>query len=292
MKAIIIGAGIAGPVMAIQLKYLGYDVEIFESRLENNNSEGAFLGITPNGLNILKMFLSLDKLKEEYTSGSMRFYNQKGRQIAKFSSDYQKEKYGCETIQIKRAHLNKIIQSAAEEAGIKIHFQKKCVGIEAMQTHIQAEFEDGSNEYGDILIACDGTFSTIRKKIFPTAAKPTYTKNISTGGYARLPELPAPLDCINMTFGERGFFAYSVSNQGEIWWFNNYYRENEPSKYETQTTLKEEIKNRLLDIHKNDDPVFSRIINASKEIIAYPVYDIPRLENWYKEMPPMRHHHI
>ncbi len=147
---------------------------------------------------------------------------------------------------------------------------------------MEAEFEDGHIAYGEALIACDGAFSTVRRNIFPGKTKPSYTKNISTGGYVYLPELSIPLDSIHMSFGERRFFAYSVSNHGEIWWFNNYYRETEPSREEVQTILKDEIKDHLLEIHKNDNPIFSRIIKASHGVIAYPVYDIPKLENWYK----------
>lgn len=78
------------------------------------------------------------------------------------------------------------------------------------------------------------------------------------------------------------FFAYSVSDKGEVWWFNNYFRAQEPSSTEIRKTLKGEIQQQLLDIHKNDDPLFSKIITNSHEIIAYPVYDLPRLHKWYK----------
>ncbi len=85
-----------------------------------------------------------------------------------------------------------------------------------------------------------------------------------------------------MTFGERAFFAYAISNQGEVWWFNNYFRDNEPSREETQSSLVEEIRAHLLQLHINDNPVFSTIIQASTEIFAYPIYDLPNLPNWYK----------
>lgn len=281
-KIIIIGAGIAGPALAIQLHKLGYYVQVFESRPQHYNSEGSFLGITPNGLNILSTLFPKDALKREYTAGAMRFYNRKGTEIAQLPTAYQKEKFGCETLQVKRTQINQLVCEAAEAAGIVIHFGQPCVRVEESKGYVQAVFKDGHVEYGDMLIACDGVFSTVRKSIFPEGPQPVYTKNISTGGYARIAGLSEPLDCISMHFGERGSFAYSVSNQGEVWWFNNYYREQEPARNEVQTTLKEEIKHQLLVLHKNDNPLFSEIITASYELIAYPVYDIPRLEKWYK----------
>lgn len=85
-----------------------------------------------------------------------------------------------------------------------------------------------------------------------------------------------------MTFGERGFFAYSVSDKGEVWWFNNYFREQQPEPKEIEQTLKAEIQHHLINVHKNDDPLFSRIIKNSHEIIAYPIYDVPKLSHWHK----------
>lgn len=282
-KIIIIGAGVCGPVLAMQLKKKGGQVEIFESRGPQNINEGAFLGITPNGLNILKQFVELTELMKDSARGSMKFFNSRGKMIAEAPTAYQRAKYGVETFQLKRANLNSIIREAAADEGVQIQYNKKLISVEQNGNSVKAFFEDGTYALGDLLIGCDGMFSSVRKLIFPEENRIRYTKVISTGGYARLPHLSQPLDSIQMTFCERGFFAYSVSNNGEIWWFNNYRREQEPQPRETETTLKEEIRRNLLDVHKNDDPIFSEIIKKSEDIIAYPVYDIPKLPFWYKQ---------
>ncbi|MBN9379165.1 MAG: FAD-dependent monooxygenase [Chitinophagaceae bacterium] len=281
-KVIIIGAGVAGPILALQLKKIGFAAEIFESRSEDNTKEGAFLGLTPNGLNIFKEFVDLRLLKEDYTPGSMKFFNSKGKQIAELDTAYQKQQYGVETIQIKRANLNKYARIAAKDAGIKIWYDKKFVRYHEASEQVTAYFADGTTASADIMIGCDGMFSEVRNQLFPEVFAIQYTKLISTGGYAKIPELSKPLDSIRMTFGERGFFAYSVSNHGEVWWFNNYFREQQPKPHEIEKTLKTEIQDYLANVHKNDDPLFSKIIKNSHEIIAYPIYDVPRLSHWYK----------
>lgn len=281
-KAMIIGAGIAGPILALQLKKAGWEAEVFESRSEENTKEGAFLGLTPNGLNVLKEHVDLRLLKEDYTPGAMKFFNSKGKQIAELGTAYQQEKYGVETIQIKRANLNKLARSAAKAAGIKIAYNKKLVRYEETKDQVVAYFADGTSATGNIMIGCDGMFSELRSQLFPETTVLKYTRLISTGGYAHVPGLSKPLDSIQMTFGERGFFAYSVSDRGEVWWFNNYYREQQPKPKEIEETLKTEIQNHLIHVHKNDDPLFSQIIKNSHEIIAYPIYDVPRLSQWHK----------
>ncbi|MDR3008299.1 MAG: FAD-dependent monooxygenase [Sphingobacterium sp.] len=281
-KVIIIGAGAAGPILALQLRKIGDDVEIFESRMDSNRQEGAFLGLSPNGLNVLKEFVDLNALKEDYTSASMIFFNARGKQIAKLDTQYQLQKYTVETLQLRRANLNKHIREAAADAGIKIRYGKTFVSFQEAEDGVTAYFADGTSVSGDLMIACDGMFSTVRNRLFPDLSVLRYSKLISTGGYAWLPELAKPSESIQMTFAERGFFAYSVSDKGEVWWFNNYFRAQEPSSTEIRKTLKGEIQQQLLDIHKNDDPLFSKIITNSHEIIAYPVYDLPRLPKWYK----------
>ncbi|CAH0147883.1 FAD-dependent urate hydroxylase [Pedobacter sp. Bi27] len=281
-KAIIIGAGVAGPILALQLKKIGFNAEIFESRSEDNTKEGAFLGLTPNGLNVLKEFIDLRMLKDDYTPGAMRFFNSKGKQIAELGTAYQKKQYGVETLQLKRANLNKYAQIAAADAGIKIGYDKKFVRYDETNDQVTAYFADGTMATGDIMIGCDGMFSEVRNQLFPEVSAIKYTKLISTGGYAKIPELSAPLDTIRMAFGERGFFAYSVSDKGEVWWFNNYFRAQQPKPQEIEKTLKTEIQDHLINVHKNDDPLFSKIIRNSHEIIAYPIYDVPKLSHWYK----------
>lgn len=281
-KAILIGAGVAGPILALQLKKIGYEPEIFESRSEDNTNEGAFLGFTPNGLNLLRKFVDIDTLKEDYTPGSIKFFNSGGKQIAGLGTDYQKQKYGVETLQIKRANLNKSARLAASEAGISIRYGKKFITYEESDEKVTACFADGSKSTGDIIIGCDGMFSEVRKQLFPGTSSLKYTKLISTGGYAKIAELSKPMDSIQMTFGERGFFAYSVSNKGEVWWFNNYFREQQPGPHEIESSLKSEIRNHLLGVHKQDDPLFSKIIENSYEIIAYPIFDVPKLSAWHK----------
>ncbi len=188
-SAILIGAGIAGPIMALQLQKLGINSTIYESRAAENLRDGAFLGLTPNGLNILKEFMDIQTLKSDYTPAKMRFFNAKSVEIAVLDDAYQLEKYGAQTIQIKRAALSELLREKAVESGVSIVFDKKVVSVIEKNKKVTATFEDGTQAEADFLIGCDGTFSAVRKNIFPESSKPTYTKIISTGGYAKVPRI-------------------------------------------------------------------------------------------------------
>jgi len=283
MKAIIIGSGIAGPAMALALKKIGIASVIYEAKPDADDG-GAFLGISPNGLNILKEYVALDEIQADCTSGSIRFFNARNKPIGVIDNADQLSRYGSQTIQLKRSFLNGALRRAAREAGIGIEFGKRLVSVmqDGEGGMVTAHFADGSTAEGDLLIGCDGIHSAVRKALFPNVPKPEYTGLLSTGGITRLTSFPLSADAIHMTFGERAFFAYAVSNNGEIWWFNNIGQTAEPLRNELKGPELADLKNRLLALHENDPEPITSIIRAAHSIDIYPIYDIPNLPQWHQ----------
>ena len=58
--ALVIGAGIAGPVTAASLQRAGFDPVIYEAHETNADGVGAFLGLAVNGISALRA-LDLDQ---------------------------------------------------------------------------------------------------------------------------------------------------------------------------------------------------------------------------------------
>src|SRR5260221_14719861 len=58
-KALIIGCGVAGPVVALFLQRAGIEAEIYEARASSTDYGGNFLNMACNGLGVLKT-LGLD----------------------------------------------------------------------------------------------------------------------------------------------------------------------------------------------------------------------------------------
>lgn len=278
---LIIGAGIAGPALAIQLAKIGIRSEIVEARKESEMAQGVFLGITPNGLNVLNKLIDRQTLKEEYTGGKMNFYNSRNKPIAVLDTRYQLERYGAETIQVKRAKVSEELRKAAHSHSIPVHYRKRIISLTEIEAGVTVQFEDGSERRADFVIACDGVHSICRKLLFPQQPLPVYTQQLSTAGYANCPQIEGT-DGIKMIFGKRSFFAYAVSNKGEIWWFNNFFREAEPDR-DAMGELSREIKSALLHMHRADPPEISAIISATNEIFAYPIHEYPSLAKWHSK---------
>lgn len=281
-KALIIGCGISGPAMAIFLKRIGIEATVFEAQPAGRDDAGAFLGISPNGLNVIKEFLPFAKILTEFTPGKMSFYNSKNKCIGELDNAGQTEKYGAETIQLKRGLLNKAVRNAAIEQGITIEYNKKLKTISQPGTKVTAYFEDGTEATADFLIGADGIHSSVRKTIFPDAPKISYTGLLSTGGFSKIENAEELYGSTRMTFGEKSFFAYAVSNTGNVWWFNNISQANEPIRNELNEIEQSELKRTLLELHKNDPAPICEIIQSANQIEIYPVYDIPFLQTWHK----------
>lgn len=281
-KALIIGGGIAGPVVALFLKRAGIASAIYEARSEDNSYTGAFLNLAGNGIKVLK---ALDVDKAVVAAGSpvprMILWNGKGKRLGEVANGARN---GLDrSVAIRRGDLQRALHEAAISQGIEIHFGRKLRQIEEKGQGICATFEDGTAACGDFLVGCDGVHSRTRQIINPGAPKPSYTGLISTGGFTCRPSLPPTPDTQHFIFGRRAFFGYHVRASGEIYWFNNHERRQEPDRGEIEAIPGDVWRQRLLAMHSDDLPLIGEIIGATEgDIVGYPIYDIASQPLWHK----------
>jgi FAD-dependent urate hydroxylase len=95
---------------------------------------------------------------------------------------------------------------------------------------VRAIFEDGSDATGEVLIGADGIHSAVRRLIDPNAPAPTYVGLVNLGGYARGVPVEAEPGSYTLIFGKRAFFGYLPAPDGEVWWFANVPRGDEPAR--------------------------------------------------------------
>lgn len=283
-KILIVGAGIAGPALAIKLIEQGAHVNIIEARTQAEMNEGLFFGISPNGMNILSGLIDISGIYEEYVPGSLRFYNAKGRQIAELDVSSQKSMYGIAGIQVKRSVISNLLQKKLADLGVPVEYNCKLQSIGNSGAKIEVETNKGQFTDYDLLIGADGIHSLCRRLVFPDAPEPVYTNMLSTGAIVKIPDWDEASEAIEMTFGKQAFFGFSTTNKGNVWWFNNYDWEQEPDhKALNDPYMKQNIKKDLLEIHKADHHKIKEIITASQDLFAYPIYDMPALEKWHTE---------
>ena len=85
--AVVIGAGVAGPVVAMALQKAGIHAEVFEAHPTGADEVGSWLTLQANGIDALRA-VDAHKLVAElgYPTRSMRFLNGKGKVLGRMSN--------------------------------------------------------------------------------------------------------------------------------------------------------------------------------------------------------------
>jgi 2-polyprenyl-6-methoxyphenol hydroxylase-like FAD-dependent oxidoreductase len=183
---------------------------------------------------------------------------------------------------VKRPDLYRVLHEQASGRGIRVEYGKRLVAAEETGAGVRAVFADGSEAFGDVLIGCDGVHSTVRRIIDPAAPAPTYAGLITNGGYARGVRVDAEPGSYEMIFGRRAFFGYAAAPDGEVWWFANVPRRDEPARGEVEAISGDEWRRRLLELFADDSGPAIPLIQATPEMAAMsPIHAIPHLPTWH-----------
>lgn len=284
IKALIIGGGIAGPVTAMGLRKAGIDAEIYEAYETTADNVGTWLALGVNGIDALRC-LDLDwvLLDNGFNTHTVYMYlGASGRKIAEFPLG-GKLADGTPAQTAKRADIYRSLHEEAARRGVKVNYGKRLVDATNTRDGVLARFADGSTATGDLLIGADGLHSRTRTIIDPSAPKPRYSPLLNTAGYAEGLPLDIETGVLHMVMGQRAFFGYLKQPNGQIWWYSNPQRANEPAPGEMAAIPPGKWRAELIDLHKGDRIPAVDIINASKEIQpGFSTYDYPSVPVWHR----------
>ncbi|MDW8300903.1 MAG: NAD(P)/FAD-dependent oxidoreductase [Bacteroidia bacterium] len=194
----IVGAGLAGSLMAIYLAKKGYEVVVYERRPDmriHNWERGKSinLAISKRGIHALEQVnLWQDILK---IAIPMR-----GRMIHDAQKNTTFQPYGIHEHEViysvSRSALNIALMNAAEQNGVRIFFNHRCINVEKFETHVKLHFwneltkEETSLE-AQVVIGADGAFSAVRQNTFKVE-RFNYSQTFLDWGYKELTIPPGP----------------------------------------------------------------------------------------------------
>ncbi|MGD6831368.1 FAD-dependent monooxygenase [Sutcliffiella halmapala] len=162
-KAIVVGAGLGGLSVAIQLKNKGWHVEVFD-KATSFNSMGAGIVLAANGMKALeRLGVAVEVKASGKKVGKAEIRTWDGKLLFQLPTKEMAERYGTYSYLIHRASLQKILLDKFEGAGI--NFQKGVSGFLQDESKVTALFSDGAQVEGDVLIGADGIHSTIRSNL-------------------------------------------------------------------------------------------------------------------------------
>src|ERR1700761_929717 len=111
-KALIIGAGIAGPVTALFLKRIGYEAAVYEA-WSYSTGMGGGLQIAPNGMHVLaELGIADDIISGGEIAESFDFYSRNGKRLAAIHQNIQ-ARFGQPAAKMRRAMLNEMLVDTA-----------------------------------------------------------------------------------------------------------------------------------------------------------------------------------
>ncbi|EXU76081.1 FAD-dependent urate hydroxylase HpxO [Erwinia mallotivora] len=191
MKAIIIGAGIGGLSAAIALRRFGIETAVFEA-VKEIKPVGAAISIWPNGVKCLNLLGMKEPLRAlGGTMNSMAYYDfQHGHPLTRFSLDPLVAACGERPYPVARAELQAMLLATCGPE--QVQFGKRVARVEQDDHGVTAWFEDGSEARGDLLIACDGTHSVVRKYVLGRTVERRYAGYVNWNGLVQIDESLAP----------------------------------------------------------------------------------------------------
>ena len=166
----VIGAGLNGPLLALELVKRGFNVHILEKRPDMRRTRLS----AGRSINLALSTRGIHALAQAGLWNTMRniIIPMKGRMMHSLASELTFQPYGKDESEvihsISRAELNISLMNAAEDRGVKISFQQRCTGMNFKSGSLAVRDERSGvvrTLEADIVIGCDGSASAIRDQM-------------------------------------------------------------------------------------------------------------------------------
>ena len=187
----LVGSGLAGPLLAIELQKRGYGVRLFERRPDMRTHKisagrSINLAISTRGIHALRAAGLWEEMQRIIIP-------MRGRMMHAVSGELSFMPYGKDESEvinaISRAELNIALMNAAEKRGVKIEFNQKCTGYDPRNQTARLRDEESGKEReleSEVVIGTDGSASAIRLAMQQTLPRFNLSQQYLDYGYKEL----------------------------------------------------------------------------------------------------------
>lgn len=160
----IVGAGIGGLTLGIELRRRGFAVEIYE-QTDELREVGAAVALSANATRFYIDRFGLEpQLKESWNEINGLVYRDgaSGQVIGRhLTREEYRSRFGAPYIGIHRADLQAVLSDALGPESL--HLGKRLTAIDDTGSRCHLAFDDGSTAVADLVIGADGVRSTVRR---------------------------------------------------------------------------------------------------------------------------------
>jgi len=176
VEVLIIGAGIGGLTLALELHRRGVECRVFESAPEIK-AVGVGINLLPHAtkaLGELGLVPALQAVAVETAEAA--FFNRFGQLIYREPLG-RRAGYEWPQLSIHRGDLQAVLLDAvkARLGADRLRLGYHCTGFQQTDDSITARFRGGEDKSGRALVACDGIHSVIRQQLYPNEGEPRYS---------------------------------------------------------------------------------------------------------------------
>lgn len=287
MDVIIIGGGIGGLTLALELHGRGIGCRVFEAAPEIKPL-GVGVNLLPHSmkaLGALGLEPALSQLAVETREAC--FFNRFGQLI--YREPLGREAgYVHPQLSIHRADLHQVLLDAvrARLGRDAVSLGRQCVAFGQDDGGIVARFADGSNVRGSVLVGADGIHSAVRKQLYPGEGGPVYSGVNMWRGVSRWAPHLSGASLVRAGWLATGkMVIYPIRNNVDAegrqlvnWVFEVETPEHERWDWNRQASVGDFIY-RIDDWHFDwlDVPA---MVRASELVLVYPMVDKDPLARW------------
>jgi 5-methylphenazine-1-carboxylate 1-monooxygenase len=182
MKLAIVGAGIAGLTLALELHDAGIDCQIYEAVPEMARI-GVGINVLPHAVKVLAGLGLEDQLAAvSVATRESAFFNRFGqlifREPAGRSAGYEHPQFSIHRGDMQQVLLSAVIDRLGAD---RVALDHRCTGVTQELRDVTLHFRSTSTDRplpparADVVVACDGIHSRLRKQLHPGEGPPLYS---------------------------------------------------------------------------------------------------------------------
>ena len=278
--ALVIGGGIAGPVVAAALLKAGIQATVYEAYPTLTEGIGGGLALAPNGLAALSVIGADDAVRALATpaAGTVMAVGENTRRLPSLAD--------VEPLQIVgRGDLHRVLHDRAVEAGVRFEYGKRLVAADEDPNSVTGRFEDGSTASADVLVGADGVRSTVRTLIDPQAPAAGYTGLLGFQGYLDAsPDLDPEPGVMTFAFGKRAYYLFWKMADGRVTWGANLPSKKYMSLTDARAIRAEQWLRTLRETYAGDLPgeLLAYRTTAENLDITGAIHIMPPVPHWHR----------